>query len=481
MNELAEHAVGTARTKGADYADVRIIDTRRQTLRVRNGRITNMDLSGDLGFGVRVLVDGAWGFAASNRVEKSEIERVAAEAVRIAKASGSLPRGRVTLAPEAPVRDRWATPILIDPFTVSDERKLEILFAADEALRTDDRIKVAMTSMTFGRERQWLATSEGTFVDQTLMSSGAGMSATAVEKGETQVRSYPNSHGGQNASLGWELVESFDLPGNADRVREEAVALLSAKPCPSGKKDLILGGTQLFLQIHESVGHATELDRVLGYEEDFAGRSFATPEKLGDFRYGSEVVNLVADSTVPTGLATIGYDDEGVAAQRWHIVQDGIFKGYLTSRELAHEVGEERSRGAMRAQGWSHVPIIRITNLSLMPGDWTLDDLVADTEDGLMFETNRSWSIDQWRLNFQFGCEIGWEIKNGKRGDMVKNPSYQGVTPEFWNSCDAVTNEDHWVLWGVPNCGKGQPMQVAEMSHGCSPTRFRGVTVGIGS
>ncbi|MHC4860898.1 MAG: TldD/PmbA family protein, partial [Planctomycetota bacterium] len=300
-------------------------------------------------------------------------------------------------------------------------------------------------------------------------------------EGETQVRSYPNSHGGQNASLGWELVESFDLEGNADRVREEAVALLSAKPCPSGKKDLILGGTQLFLQIHESVGHATELDRVLGYEEDFAGRSFATPEKLGDFRYGSEIVNLVADSTVPTGLATIGYDDEGVAAQRWHIVKDGIFKGYLTSRELAHEVKEERSRGAMRAQGWGHVPIIRITNLSLMPGDFSLEDLIGDTRDGLLFETNRSWSIDQWRLNFQFGCEIGWEIKDGQLGDMVKNPSYQGVTPEFWNSCDGITNEDHWVLWGVPNCGKGQPMQIAAMSHGCSPSRFRNVTVGIGA
>lgn len=215
-------------------------------------------------------------------------------------------------------------------------------------------------------------------------------------------------------------------------------------------------------------------------EANYAGTSFATTEKLHKFRYGSEIVNLVADSTVPTGLATIGYDDDGVRAQRWHIVKNGILNGYHTNRELAHVIGEERSKGCNRADGYDNIPIIRITNLSLMPGSWELDDLIKDTKDGIFMDTNRSWSIDQKRLNFQFGTEIAWEIKNGKKTRLLRNANYQGITPEFWNSCDAICNENYWQLIGVPNCGKGQPGQRAEMSHGCAPARFRNVMVGVG-
>jgi TldD protein len=309
-----------------------------------------------------------------------------------------------------------------------------------------------------------------------------GYSATAVAKGEMQRRSYPASFGGQYMSMGYELVAGIRLLENAERIREEAVALLSAPTLPSGKRDVIIESSQLALQIHESVGHPVELDRVLGSEANYAGRSFVTTDKLQErFRYGSEIVNIVSDCTMPGGLATFGFDDDGVRAQRFHIIQDGIFSGYLTNRELAHVVDNERSHGCNRADGFNRLPMVRQTNICLLPGDWTYDDLLADTEGGILLETNKSWSIDQLRLNFQFGCEAAWEIKGGKKGTMYKNPNYQGITPEFWNSCDAICNDDYWQLWGITNCGKGQPGQTAEVSHGCAPTRFRNVEVGIGN
>ena len=264
--------------------------------------------------------------------------------------------------------------------------------------------------------------------------------------------------------------------------KDEAIELLTAPECHSGRTDLILDGPQLALQIHESVGHANELDRVLGFEANYAGRSFMLPdlhETDGGFRYGSDIVNLVADSTVPGGLATFGYDDDGVRASRFHVVQDGIHRNWFTTRETAPMVDDGLSNACNRADGFNNIPITRIPNLSLMPGDWTLDDLIADTKDGILMEVNKSWSIDQMRLNFQFGAEIGRIIKDGKITGICKNANYQGVTPEFWGSCDAICNQDHWDLWGVINCGKGQPGQTAEMSHGGAPSRFRNVEVGI--
>ncbi|MFN7971692.1 MAG: TldD/PmbA family protein [Acidobacteriota bacterium] len=432
MEKLASIAIDTALKKGATYVDVRIVETRREDLSVRNGEIAELDRSETLGFGVRVIAAGAWGFAASNRIARDELARVAAQAVEVARASARLKPSGLRLAPEPVHRDTWSTPYITDPFAVPLEGKLDLLHTIDHVLRKKSAIAVAESNMSFLRERTWLASSEGTFVDQTLLRSGVGYSATAVGNGDTQIRSYPNSFRGQYLGLGYELVKSLPLVENAERVREEAIALLDAPPCPEGVKDLIVDGSQLALQIHESVGHATELDRVLGMEESYAGSSFATTDKLGKFGYGSPIVNLVADSTVPTGLATIGYDDDGVAAQRWHVVQAGVLQGYLTSRELAHPIREGRSRGCCRAEGHQNIPIIRIPNLSLMPGDVTFEALVKDTRDGIYMETNRCWSIDQLRLNFQFGCEAGWEIKNRKRGRMLKNPSYQSITPKFW-------------------------------------------------
>lgn len=479
MKTLCQLALDTAAQIGASYADIRLVTIRNEYITVRNGKIAEMELEEDAGFGVRVIKNGAWGFAASNDISKAGIDKTAALAVKIAQASASLKAEDVRLSEETAHRAVWSTTYLIDPFEVPLERKVDLLMAVDEILRKDKRIAAAEASLRFKTEHQLLLTSEGAFIDQKLMQSSGGYSATAVENSEVQVRSYPNSFRGQCMSAGYELIDSLKLAENAERVREEASALLSADPCPARETALILDGSQLSLQIHESVGHPTELDRVLGMEESFAGSSFATTEKLGNFRYGSDIVNLVCDNTIPGGMATFGFDDDGVRAQRWHIVRDGIFAGYQTNRALADKIGAARSTGSNRADGWRHIPMIRIGNLSLEPGEWTLEDLIADTGDGIYMETNRMWSIDQRRLNFQFGCELGWEIKNGKKTRLLKNPSYQGSTPEFWGSCDAICNRDYWTLWGIWDCGKGQPMQTAEMSHGAAPARFNNIKVGI--
>jgi len=479
MRDLTAVALNTAKRRGASYVDIRIVQLTVDELMVRNGELGEIRQEDSIGFGVRVLVNGAWGFAASANLTKEGIHQTAAKACDIARASSRLMDKKVKLSREDVVDTVWHTPVVIDPFKIPSTQKLDLLFRIDKILREDPRIKISEAGMESTREHQWLATSEGTFIDQTLTRTGAGYSATAIQDGDVQKRSFPMSFGGQYLSMGYELIPALGLIENAEQTREEAIALLSAKPCPSDEKTVILDGTQLALQIHESCGHPSELDRVLGLEENYAGRSFLTLEKPGRFRYGSKEVTLMADSTVPGGLATTGYDDDGVRSQRWPIVKDGIFTGYQTNREFAPVIGET-SRGCCRADGWASLPMIRITNLSLMPGDWTLDDLIADTKDGIIMCTNKSWSIDQMRYNFQFSCEIGWEIKNGKRGAMLKNCTYQGITPKFWKSCDAVCSQDHWALWGVVNCGKGQPGQRGEMSHGAAPARFRNVSVGVG-
>ena len=480
MKQIIGLALDTAAKRGASYVDIRVVRTLTERLQVKNGRICETVFDEDIGFGIRVIVKGAWGFAAGNDLKKNSVEKIAASAVEVAKASAMLKISDVRLAPEPVHRERWHTPILIDPFSVPFETKLDYLMRINRVLKKNRKIKVAESSMSFVRREILFASSEGSHIEQILTRSGAGYKATAVDNGEMQFRSFPCSFGGeQNLGLGYELVENLKLMENAERIREEAVELLTARSCPAGKKDLIIQGDQLALQIHESVGHPTELDRVLGMEANFAGASFATIEKLNNFTYGSEIVNLVCDSTVPMGLATRGFDDDGVRSQRWHLVDHGKFVGYRLNRELAHVIDADRSTGNNRADNWSNIPIVRMTNLSLLPGEWEYDDLIADTKDGLIVDTNKSWSIDQRRLNFQFGAQIGRLVKNGKIKGLVKNPTYQGITPEFWRSCDAICNHKHWTLWGVTNCGKGEPIQSAAMSHGAAPARFRNVEVGI--
>lgn len=481
MKDLLNKALSTAKLRGASYADIRLIDTRTEGLQTRNGVLSSVSDTHSLGFGIRVVANGSWGFASSNICTKEEVQRVAAQAVAIAKASATVKKKNVKLAKEPVYQDTWQTPYMINPFEIPIEQKLDLLFRVDKILRKKKEIAVAEGFMNFMREHQLMATSEGSYIDQLIMRSGGGFMVTAVGHGDTQVRSFPCSFRGQYLSGGYEVIESLRMEEYADRVRDEAISLLTAPACPSGKKDIILSGTQLCLQIHESCGHPTELDRVLGQEANFAGTSFLTTEKKGKFKYGSPIVNLVADGTVPGGLATVGYDDDAVRAQRWHLVKDGLFVGYQTTRETADECGDQRSYGCCRAQGFNNLPMTRNNNISLMPGEWTLEDLIADTKDGIYMDNNKSWSIDQQRLNFQFGTEIAWEIKNGKLGKILKNPTYQSITPEFWGACDAICNQDYWELWGVLNCGKGQPMQSAEMSHGSAPARFKKITVGVGS
>lgn len=486
MKELLERALNAAQLKGASYADVRLVHRIEQSMLVRNGVVQGISQIEDMGFGVRVIADGAWGFASSARLTPEEAEQVAARAVQIAKASALFKKEDVDIGPPVVQRGTYRTPVEVDPFTIPLEKKLEVLLTADAAMRAVKGIAATEAEMVFLRERKTFASTEGSWVEQEIIESGCGIEALAVGPDEVQRRSYPNSVGRHQMTRGWEFIEECDLPGNAPRIAEEAVALLTADPCPDTVTTVILGGSQVALQIHESCGHPIELDRVFGTEAAYAGTSFLTPEKLGAFRYGSEVVNITADATLPGGLGTFGWDDEGVPAQRVDIVKEGLFVGYMTSRETARQLlrllGPSPyvtglSNGTMRASGWNRIPLIRMTNVNLLPGTWRLEDLIADTEDGIFMDTNRSWSIDDKRLNFQFGCEIAWEIRGGKRTRLLKNPIYTGITPEFWRSCDAVCNADHWVIWGTPNCGKGQPSQLAHTGHGAAPARFRNVRV----
>ncbi len=479
MIDLCRQALNAAQLAGADYADARGVQARRQGLEMRNGALGSLYDNEDEGLGIRVLAGAAWGFAATSRLDRDSLAACARQAVAIARASASVNREQVRLAPEPGWRDFWQTPVARDPFSVPLEQKLALLQACDDELRRDPRVKVALGSLRCVRERITLCSSEGLAIEQLLVRSGAGIHATASDGRRSQTRSYPMSHGGQWTGQGWELVEGLRLEENAPRVAEEAIALLSAEPCPKGRLDVVLKPGQLVLQIHESVGHATELDRVLGFEANYAGTSFATTEKLGSFRYGSPLVNLVADGTLPGGLATRGYDDDGVRQQRWHIVREGVLSGYMTNRELAHAIDEEGSRGCNRAETWGDIPITRINNLSLMPGTSSFEELVEGIDDGLVMDTNRSWSIDQRRLNFQFGCEIGWRVKKGKVTGLVRDPNYQSMTPDFWASCDGIAGPEEWELVGVANCGKGQPGQTSHMTHGSSPARFRNLQVGI--
>ncbi len=463
--------------KGVDYADLRKVESHSQRIGVKNGEVEGISYSQNSGFGIRVLKDGAWGFSSSAVISPEEVERVASEALRIASASASVSKKRSKLSEEEPWVDSYQTNYLEDPFAVPLEEKIELLMKAVEAMR-GDKIKVAVGSLTFHRERKLFLNTEGAEIEQTITHSGGGISATASDGQQAQRRSYPNSAGGDFASKGYEFIREMGLIENAERIRDEAAALLSAPECPQGEVDLILDGSQLALQVHESCGHPTELDRVLGTEISYAGGSFLSLDKLNKFQYGSNLVDITADATLEGGLGTFGYDDEGVKAQRTYLVRRGVFVGYLTSRETGFFLGQ-RSNGTMRADGWNRIPLIRMTNINLEPGEWSLEDLIADTKEGIYLETNKSWSIDDQRLNFQFGTEIGWEIKRGKKVRMVKNPVYTGITPQFWRSCDAICNRDSWHIWGVPNCGKGEPSQIMRVAHGTAPARFRKVKVGV--
>ncbi|HKZ34763.1 MAG TPA: TldD/PmbA family protein [Patescibacteria group bacterium] len=479
MKDLIHTALNAMDIGGAEYGDIRIVEANTEDIATKDGIVEALVSSETLGFGIRLIKNGAWGFAASYEMTKSAIQKTVKKAFQIAEASSIAQKEKVVLSKEKVIKATYKTPVKEDPFYVPLSQKIEMLLAAEEAMRVSPLIKISQTNFRALKEKKTFASLEGAFITQELVETGCGLEVTAISTDDAQNRTYPNSHGGQNITGGFELISELNLEENAKKIGEEACQLLTADQCPSGMFDLILDNNQLALQVHESCGHAVEFDRVLGMEASFAGTSFLSPDMLGKFQYGSDKVTITADATAKRGLGTFGFDDEGVPAQRVYIVRNGVLQNFLTSRETAHTLGQ-KSNGTVRADGWDKLPLIRMTNINLEPGDWTLEKLIADTKYGIFMSSNKSWSIDDRRLNFQFGCEIAWEIKNGKITRVLRNPTYTGMTPVFWNSCDAVCDKNHWVIFGVPNCGKGEPVQTSHVGHGTSPARFRGVQIGVG-
>ena len=475
MRELCEAAVEAALGGGASYADARAVVRRNQHILTKNRKVESITDAETEGIGVRVLVGGAWGFACDRRLTREGAEAAARRAVEFARAAPGA-NGR-RLAPVSPAEGSYSTPRKRDPIDVPLDEKVELCLAAEEAMQ-HPQVKVTQASVRAQRERKFLVTSDGTAVEHDTCEAGGGIDAIAVGDGSYQIRSHPSAHGGISGQAGWEWVDELRLVEEAPRVTEQAAALLHADPCPSGTTDIVIDSEQMALQVHESVGHPTELDRVYGTEASYAGTSFLKPDDLGSLRYGSGQMNITADSTTERGLGTFAYDDEGVACAREPIVAEGVLRGFLTSRETAARIGAGGG-GSMRAEGWSRMPLVRMTNLHLEPGSGSRDELIAGVKRGVYLETNKSWSIDDKRLNFQFGTQIAWEIVDGKLGRMLRDATYTGITPVFWGSLDAVAGPEEWVLHGVTNCGKRQPGHCAHVSHGASPARFRGVQVGV--
>jgi TldD protein len=476
MRLLCEAAVDAAVGAGAQYADARVVLRRAQLVAIKNGQVEEISDLDSEGIGVRVLVEGAWGFACDRRTTDAGAREAALRATAFAKAA---PGGhRRSLAPVEATTAEYRTPLERDPFSVSIADKVDLCLRAEDGMKHAD-VTVRSAFVRAHREHKMFVSSLGSAIEQEIVEAGGGIEAIATSDGLFQVRSYPSAHGGSSSQAGWEYVEGLDFVRAAPRVGEQASTLLRADECPAATTTVVLDSDQMMLQVHESIGHPTELDRVYGTEAAYAGTSFLKPEDIGSLRYGSELMNVTADSTTPGGLGTFAFDDEGVRARREPIVEAGVLRGFLTSRETAAKLGHGVG-GSMRADGWSRMPLVRMTNLHLEPGGGgSLEDLLADVDEGVYLETNKSWSIDDKRLNFQFGTQIGWEIKKGKFGRMLRDATYTGVTPVFWGGLDAVGGAAHWQLKGLTNCGKGQPGQDGHVSHGSSPARFRNVQIGV--
>jgi TldD protein len=481
--ELANLAVQLIKQAGCEYGDIRLCTYRTQSLTARDRSLKNLSDSVSSGFGVRVLLGGAWGFAASHRKTPEEITRIVNLAVEIAKGSRLSQQEPVKLVPVAQYQDKYVTPIQIDPFTVSIGEKAELLLAINDLLLSysDRGIKKAYSFLRFTQEDRVFASTEGSLIEQTIYRSYPGFNCTAVINGDAQSRSYERPP----LNIGYEHINKEDLLSSIDRVATEAIEKVNAPQWDKNSKTtLILKPSNLFLTIHESVGHPTELDRVYGYESNFAGTSFATTDNLRKLQYAAPWVNFVADRTQPHGRGTMAYDDEGVPAQQWYVVKDGILNDYLTDRETAYRLGRDSSNGSAYADSWSSVPMVRIPNLGLEPGKSggshtaTLAEMIADTQEGILIDGIGSYSIDQQRRNFQFGGDAFWKIENGQVVGMLKNVTYHSMTTEFWNSIDAIAPEAELEQCGTNMCGKGEPMQIAQMTHACVPVRVQNIHVG---
>jgi TldD protein len=470
--DVATAAVEAALAAGARYADARVMHRRSESMNARNGEVEDLAQNETAGVGIRALVGSSWGFFAVPDFERA---RHAGEtATAIAKASASVPGPPINLTDVEARQDSWSSGCEIDPLAVSLTAKGDLLTSATKEAHHAGA-DLAEGLYQIWDTKKWFVSSEGHRIDQHIRECGAGLSVTVIGDGETQRRSYP-AFRGQYGTEGWELVDRLDIGAHATRIAEEAQALLSAPLCPAEETTLILGSEQMGLQIHESVGHAIELDRILGWEAAYAGTSWLDLAKLNSLRYGSELMNITIDPTIPGALGSFGYDDEGTPAAARFAVKDGIWVGTLAGRDSSAVAGLDYA-GSVRSDGWARLPMVRMTNVGLVPGPHTLDEMIAATDDGVYMENNRSWSIDDKRLNFQFGCEIGWEVKKGRRARMLRNPTYTGIGPRFWRSMDMLSSET--VAWGTPNCGKGQPGQVGHTGHPAAPGRFTNVRVGV--
>ena len=486
LQNLADVALRQAKKLGATYADIRINRYRDQMVGVRLSKdlTTGKDLESpfvnnedSFGFGVRVIADGSWGFAASPFVTREEIARITGEAVTVARASAKLQTHPVELAPVPAYQDRWTSPFTRNPFDVPLSEKLDTLRAAVHEIKKEPRVFSGSGILMFHSEDKYFASSEGSSIQQLIIQTLGDISAHAVDRSKGLSKS--RSHRPPALEAGYDYVAEMNFGENAPRIREEILEHLAAPPVQPGKKDLVLLPSHLCLTIHESLGHSTELDRALGYEANFAGTSFLTPDKLGKMRVGSQLVTVYGDRIHPQGLSTVGYDDDGVKATRFTIIDKGIFSHYQTIRDQAHLIGEKESRGCCYADSWASIPFQRIPNVWLAPGpdSVTPEDLIAGVEDGILIDGTGSWSIDQQRYNFQFGGDAFWEIKGGKKRGMVSRVAYQSRTPDFWQACDGIAGPAYWVQYGLFNDGKGQPEQVNAMSHGSAPARFRQINV----
>jgi TldD protein len=479
--EIANEALNAARGAGASYADVRVGRYRRQTISTRERQITGVNDSESYGLGVRTLVDGCWGFAATSTMTRAAARSAALEAITMSRAARAVVKHRVELAPASRVTGTWMTPVRRDPLEVPIEDKIALLLATNEAALKVKNVRFASSSLQLLREVKTLLTSDGTNVTQTFIRVGPSFSATAIDGGDFQTYEEELAPRG----LGWEYVESLNMPGNAERWASIAAEKLTAKSVEAGPYDLILEPTNLWLTIHESIGHPTELDRAIGQEANYAGTSFvAPPEKvIGQLRYGPAIMNVQADRTQDGSLSRVAWDDEGVPADKWLLIDKGVFKDYQTTREQVARIqkltGVTRSHGCSFAESWNAVQFQRMPNVSLLPGDADIgvDDIVKETQRGVLIRNRGSWSIDHQRYNFQFSGQAFYEIRNGKIAGMLKDVAYQSNTPVFWNSMDLIGGPKSYWLGGAFNDGKGEPSQSNSVSHGCVPARFRNVTI----
>jgi len=477
--KLAQLALSRCRSLGVEYADARVEQITDENISISDGTVDPVERTVSKGIGIRVIKNGAWGFAAGDDLTEKSIKEKAALAVAIAEASAVVNKASVRLSPLPTAKGVYISPYEIDPFTVSLDQKISFLMELDKAMGEigGDKINSRNCFAGFRKHEKYLASSEDADISQTLVHTGGGISIGLTKSHREQYeRSFPTS-AGQYESKGFELLEELKLREAIPRLVEEIGMLQSAEGCPTKETTLLLSGDQVSLQMHESMGHPLELDRVFGSERNFSGTSFATPENLGKLKYASDIVTLVSDSTLPHGLASYGYDDEGVPAHFTELIKNGILVDYLSSRETAARIGK-LSTAAMRANNWSNIPIVRISNILLIPGEKSFEKILSEIDDGIYMDTVKSWSIDDERKYFKFGCEIGWIIKGGKLTTPVKNPTYSGCTTDFWNKCSAIADKDSFRIWGTPNCGKGQPGQNARTAQGASPARFDNIRIG---